>query len=77
MAPGGRRKVINLNPVTGMATLYYEPKEKQDGGDAPKEEGEKKVGCGRPRSERCTTRRASPTDVEMTDATEEPAKDGG
>ena len=36
-----KAKVINLNPVTGMATLYYEPKEKQDGGDAPKEEGEK------------------------------------
>ena len=32
-----KARVIKLNPVTGMATLYYEPKDKEDGGeeDAP------------------------------------------
>ena len=68
-----KAKVINLNPVTGMATLYYERKEKQDGGDAPKEEGEKKSDAADPdpNAERPPS---EPEDVKMTDATEEPAK---
>ena len=69
-----KARVIKLNPVTGMATLYYEPKDKEDGGEEdapPAEEGEKKSDPADPDPNDARPP-AEPKDAEMADATKEP-----
>ena len=66
-----KAKVINLNPVTGMACLLRAPGE---AGRRRRSQGGEKKSDQPTRIRTLYARRAEPEDVKMTDATEEPAK---